>query len=467
MHTRREVIGGGLGLAAIIAAGKAPAAVVRSMCAARGMSIFCGGKEKLPYDAEVEYLEHIASQWFGTSIAPKDGQRWKIGIIKTGSQGDNAILDYQDPRFCPLHAYGGYCIQYGEYQTYGTFNLNEYHDYTTEMVGSGDQRFYIDGEFVHQFTCRYGGGPFDGSVGEVLFNHRQDNRSGIDGRLFYISCEDMMDNGRKRVDLIPVRFTNELGESEGAMYDKVSKKLFRNQGTGSFKFGRDIKPISARSYVQRGLYHRYDAIENGGYGIHDTALNYAVDLAGNNNATYNQSPVLLDKWWRFENTSSSIRNALIVPMDWTKITNEYTIGAVFAWHLPFVSGYIISGSEGGTSMFAPITVSSSGGISTRSPTLYDPAVSGGIVGVDTFCSFCCIYKNGVLSTYLNGVFQHSETVGTGKFYKDYLVVSGDPLNPVEYPCNSSISTVFIHEVGLTADEIATNYSVDKLRFNLP
>ena len=37
--------------------------------------------------------------------------------------------------------------------------------------------------------------------------------------------------------------------------------------------------LSAKSYVQRGLYHRYDAIENGGYGIHDTALNYAVDYS--------------------------------------------------------------------------------------------------------------------------------------------------------------------------------------------
>jgi hypothetical protein len=36
------------------------------------------------------------------------------------------------------------------------------------------------------------------------------------------------------MDLIPVRFTNELGVSEGAMYDKVSGQLFRNQGTGSF-----------------------------------------------------------------------------------------------------------------------------------------------------------------------------------------------------------------------------------------
>ena len=43
-----------------------------------------------------------------------------------------------------------------------------------------------------------------------------------------------------QIDLVPVRFTNEQGQSEGAMYDKVSKQLFRNQGTGSFQYGNDI-----------------------------------------------------------------------------------------------------------------------------------------------------------------------------------------------------------------------------------
>ena len=44
---------------------------------------------------------------------------------------------------------------------------------------------------------------------------------------------------QERVDFISVRFTNELGQSEGAMYDKVSGQLFRNQGTGAFTIGPD------------------------------------------------------------------------------------------------------------------------------------------------------------------------------------------------------------------------------------
>lgn len=41
-------------------------------------------------------------------------------------------------------------------------------------------------------------------------------------------------------DFQPVRFTNEQGVFEGAMYDRVSGELFRNQGMGAFLYGNDI-----------------------------------------------------------------------------------------------------------------------------------------------------------------------------------------------------------------------------------
>lgn len=48
------------------------------------------------------------------------------------------------------------------------------------------------------------------------------------------------ENGIFVRDMIPVCFTNELGQAEGAMYDRVSGEIFRNQGTGAFGFGTDI-----------------------------------------------------------------------------------------------------------------------------------------------------------------------------------------------------------------------------------
>ena len=46
-------------------------------------------------------------------------------------------------------------------------------------------------------------------------------------------------NGVRIRDFIPVRFTNEQGVSEGAMYNRVSGQLFRNAGTGAFGYGND------------------------------------------------------------------------------------------------------------------------------------------------------------------------------------------------------------------------------------
>ena len=40
-------------------------------------------------------------------------------------------------------------------------------------------------------------------------------------------------------DLVPVRITNEQGRREGAMYDRVNGKIYRNVGNGTFEIGPD------------------------------------------------------------------------------------------------------------------------------------------------------------------------------------------------------------------------------------
>ncbi len=52
----------------------------------------------------------------------------------------------------------------------------------------------------------------------------------------------------KRLPCVPIRFANEQGVSEGAMYDRVTRQLFRNRGTGAFVIGPD-KPASVRGGV--------------------------------------------------------------------------------------------------------------------------------------------------------------------------------------------------------------------------
>ena len=58
----------------------------------------------------------------------------------------------------------------------------------------------------------------------------------FNGNLYSFSIKR---NGKLAIEMIPVRFTNENGVSEGAMYDRVSGQLFRNAGTGTFIIGPD------------------------------------------------------------------------------------------------------------------------------------------------------------------------------------------------------------------------------------
>lgn len=58
------------------------------------------------------------------------------------------------------------------------------------------------------------------------------------GRIY--SCR-LYSGGAMTHDFVPIRFLNEDGEWEGAMYDFVSGELFRNQGTGAFSYGPDLE----------------------------------------------------------------------------------------------------------------------------------------------------------------------------------------------------------------------------------
>lgn len=85
--------------------------------------------------------------------------------------------------------------------------------------------------------------------------------------------------GNTNCDFIAVRFTNENGVSEGAMYDRRGiggmnpdgspryDGLYRNRGTGAFVIGPDKVAIETDGYVQDGLIAMWDAKENAGVGL--------------------------------------------------------------------------------------------------------------------------------------------------------------------------------------------------------
>lgn len=101
----------------------------------------------------------------------------------------------------------------------------------------------------------------------------QPSTTAISGRTMYVGCRNLrgVTDGFAAFkmyslvinqadvlvrDFIPVRY-----RGVGYLYDRVSGRLFGNQGSGEFVIGADVR--HAKDYVQNGLAYNFDAIENG------------------------------------------------------------------------------------------------------------------------------------------------------------------------------------------------------------
>ena len=277
---RKNFLRMGGGLAAIIAAKKSPA-IVRSLVGARSSIV---EKTKLPYDAEVEYLESTGTQWIDTGINPQNAPT----IV-----ADMQILNSLDRDYFgnTNNRVGGESLLIANFSSYWLFYYRyaspyavkvDYQSQGNREIWSIGKEVSVDGVLKYASPNTY---VHDANQTNIfIFKSGRGNASTF--RLFSFKLYDGSFLVR---DMIPVRFTNELGQSEGAMYDRVSRKLFRNQGTGSFVIGRDINPISARSYVNDGLIAMWDGIENAGWGVHDANATSWKDLVSGQSSEAFQS----------------------------------------------------------------------------------------------------------------------------------------------------------------------------------
>ncbi len=225
MTTRRKF---GMGIAAIIAAQRAPAAIVRSIVAGRQIGV------RLPY-VDVEYIESTGTQWIDTGIFLTGNHSVEIDFQLTNAVQTRRGLfgGYATSRYGGLISPSNSKLEFG----YGSSNV--YHqidaDTSRHLVRQVKNKLYVDGVLVHTFSEA----SFTSSYSSPLGNFRFTNYNPAFAR--YYLCR-IYDGGLIVRDYQPRLFTNELGATEGAMYDRVSGQLFRNAGTGSFIIG----PVKAR-----------------------------------------------------------------------------------------------------------------------------------------------------------------------------------------------------------------------------
>ena len=207
--------------------------------------------KRLPYDAEVEYLESTGTQWIDTEIIPKSDYGFEIKFMK---------LDMKET--VPLGTWGGWLVKMfgGDFKytdnvflgTFGSSNIEILYNkinniiieklhhkrLTVECNGVLD----YDNVFTENFACTYSAYLFGNNIAGSA-------RHLGPCRIFMAQITDGNDFFVR--DFIPVKFTNESGETEGAMYDRIGvggmnpdgspreDGLYRNRGTGAFIIGPD------------------------------------------------------------------------------------------------------------------------------------------------------------------------------------------------------------------------------------
>ena len=204
-----------------------------------------GSGTALPYDAEVEYLESTGTQWIDTGIIPTidticDIDCMSITFVGWGGIVGSCTSDNSADSYY-FRQNGAVSVKGYAATVDGKSNVNQIlvDDGVKASCHLSKDTFDVNGTIKTLGATAFSVSPslpmfmFAVNLGGSPWTYRL-----FKGRVF--SCKIYNGNILVR-DMIPVRFTNELGQSEGAMYDRISGQLFRNQGTGAFLIGPDKK----------------------------------------------------------------------------------------------------------------------------------------------------------------------------------------------------------------------------------
>lgn len=208
-----------------------------------GNKLVWQASQPLPYDAEVEYLESTGTQWIDTGLtaAINTISRITFKFCEIGNTYNTVMGGNSKRTWYGIGGFSGSVYFRGaslsrlyNYNLAGVPTINTT-DWFTAIIdtqeGSNAASFRIEGYSKYPATADSATIPiylFAGSGSSGPSKCRISS--------FYITN---IATETKLLDMVSVRFTNELGVSEGAMYDRVSGELFRNAGTGAFLYGND------------------------------------------------------------------------------------------------------------------------------------------------------------------------------------------------------------------------------------
>lgn len=230
---------------------------------------------RLPYDAEVEYLESMGTQWIDTGV-PANGEFDVEYTIQTPSTF-NRVFVVGGARSSTQH------LNFGQYDPNRNFILAYLGDYwvalqsisantiyTTKVhYASGSQTATVNGGSVYGRTYT---GTEALNLNIYLFKRNfygaTDTILPMIGRMYSFK---IYQNGVLVRDFIPVR-----KGTTGYLYDRVSGKLFGNAGTGDFVLGPDVVQVE---YIES---HGTEWIDLGAVVSPDTDFQFKGTIVSDN-----------------------------------------------------------------------------------------------------------------------------------------------------------------------------------------
>ena len=233
MTTRRNILKGGAGLAAILATGKAPAAFVKSMLAARNSIGMKSGGEKLPYDAEVEYLESTGTQYILSQYNIIAGNIFELDIsfVEDSSLGNTSVMAGRNASNyeCFIRKNGAGYFGGGSFSSQFSIEYNTRYKMCFDLT-AGAMSFTVNDTLLKSSSSTQPDRkqfPLFAVAAAAQNNINQIRKA----RIYSFKS---WSGGVLVEDYIPFR----VG-TVGYMYARVSGQLFRNQGTGAFLWGHD------------------------------------------------------------------------------------------------------------------------------------------------------------------------------------------------------------------------------------
>ena len=438
---------------------------------------------------EVEYLESTGNQWIDTEVYLRTPLRieWEyyypnrsVGASIWGSYRQSTINCHTGNSNSSLTrevsvTYNGTMIKIVNgsvtplfpYRSTATFEAQEgSQTFTTEFGGASASVASSLGDTLTAKCYLFAQGrPNDASPPSSI--------AMAGARIYSWKC---WVGGKLVFDGVPYR----VGQT-GYMYDRVTRKLFGNKGTGSFVLGPDVaRPViglwgmrkaifNTKDYIQSGLVAMYDGIENAGVDRHDNNATVWKDLTNNG---YDGELTSLVSW----NSDS-----LLITKDCIPCVVPNDIGNVLHTKI-FTIEVVNLGSNRNRrgTIFGNYNADGGNGFNIEwrygNGTIYTyRAYFNGSPDISTTKQYAANTKQSITLTlrendlkmyYDAGIFysRSTQTIRAPGITKYCL---GGEMGRGNMAARGNLYCVRIYNRDLTADEIAHNYTIDKVRFNLP